>query len=431
MPNGERQRFEMRTVVPNGCASTKGASNMKKISGLLLLLVLAGMALGQANLPPCNAGSSTGCTDYFGVANYANSPLPGGTITGFSIMAGGSGYTVPTVTITDPTGTNATATATVDSSGAISAVNVSTGGAGYIAPQITIVDPNPLAAGAMVTASIGGPFTGGVRKFVDALNTLPVAVPDTTTFPGSDYYVIGLTQYTQKMHTDLPATTLRGYMQLNGGSSTPSYLGPVIIAQKNRPVRVLFKNMLLLSNAGGNLFIPADPTYMGAGPGFTENRATLHLHGGNTPWISDGTPHQWTAPAFEPAGQARGVSTQFVPDMWFDASGNVVPAGTPLASNDPGAGNMTFYWTNQQGGRLMFYHDHAYGITRLNVYAGEAAGYLLYDPTEEDALANATAPGTISSASLDLTHLVPLVIQDKTFVPAGPQLAAEDPTWIA
>ena len=34
---------------------------------------------------------------------------------------------------------------------------------------------------------------------------------------------------------------------------------------------------------------------------------------------------------------------------------------------------MTFYWTNQQGGRLMFYHDHAYGITRLNVYVGEAA----------------------------------------------------------
>ena len=27
----------------------------------------------------------------------------------------------------------------------------------------------------------------------------------------------------------------------------------------------------------------------------------------------------------------------------------------------------------------MFYHDHAWGITRLNVYAGEAAGYLLTD----------------------------------------------------
>ena len=30
----------------------------------------------------------------------------------------------------------------------------------------------------------------------------------------------------------------------------------------------------------------------------------------------------------------------------------------------------------------MFYHDHAWGITRLNVYAGEAAGYLLTDEVE-------------------------------------------------
>ena len=43
-----------------------------------------------------------------------------------------------------------------------------------------------------------------------------------------------------------------------------------------------------------------------------------------------------------------------------------------------------YYYTNQQSGRLMFYHDHAYGITRLNVYVGEAAGYLLVDPTEDD-----------------------------------------------
>ena len=44
---------------------------------------------------------------------------------------------------------------------------------------------------------------------------------------------------------------------------------------------------------------------------------------------------------------------------------------------------MTFYYTNQQSARLMFYHDHAYGITRLNVYAGEAAGYLITDPVED------------------------------------------------
>ena len=68
---------------------------------------------------------------------------------------------------------------------------------------------------------------------------------------------------------------------------------------------------------------------------------------------------------------------------------NLIP--TPSLTD----GMATFYWTNQQSGRLMFYHDHAYGITRLNVYAGEAAGYLLVDPAQESALAAATAPGTI------------------------------------
>src|SRR5205809_2025964 len=116
--------------------------------------------------------------------------------------------------------------------------------------------------------------------------------------------------------------------------------------------------------------------------------------------------------------------------MWFDASRSILPdcAGQPTcassgATNDPGLGAMTFYWTNQQGGRLMFYHDHAYGITRLNVYAGEAAGYLLYDPAEEAGLATATAPGSIAAG--DLTHLIPLVIQDKTFVPSKAQLDAQ------
>ena len=57
------------------------------------------------------------------------------------------------------------------------------------------------------------------------------------------------------------------------------------------------------------------------------------------------------------------------------------PANVPdcSAAND---GCQTFYYTNQQSARLMFYHDHAWGITRLNVYAGEAAGYVIRDATE-------------------------------------------------
>ena len=68
---------------------------------------------------------------------------------------------------------------------------------------------------------------------------------------------------------------------------------------------------------------------------FSENRATLHLHGGITPWISDGTPHQWTTPAGEDTAYPKGVSVSNVPDM-----------------PDPGPGAMTFFYTNQQSARL-------------------------------------------------------------------------------
>ena len=40
----------------------------------------------------------------------------------------------------------------------------------------------------------------------------------------------------------------------------------------------------------------------------------------------------------------------------------------------------------------MFYHDHAYGITRLNVYAGEAAGYLLSDNIEQQLISSGILP---------------------------------------
>ena len=50
---------------------------------------------------------------------------------------------------------------------------------------------------------------------------------------------------------------------------------------------------------------------------FQDNRATLHLHGGITPWISDGTPHQWITPKDDPAPNQyqQGVSVGNVPDM--------------------------------------------------------------------------------------------------------------------
>ncbi len=82
-------------------------------------------------------------------------------------------------------------------------------------------------------------------------------------------------------------------------------------------------------------------------------------------------------------------------------------------TNDPGQGSLTFYYTNQQSAPLMFYHDHSYGTTRLNVYSGEAGAYVLQDPIESQLISTGVIPAVE----------IPLVIQDKTFVPANPAMA--------
>ncbi len=50
------------------------------------------------------------------------------------------------------------------------------------------------------------------------------------------------------------------------GVTAPHYLGPTIVATKDRPVRILFRN-LLPTGLDGNLFIPTDVTVMGSGMG--------------------------------------------------------------------------------------------------------------------------------------------------------------------
>ncbi|HET7831331.1 MAG TPA: choice-of-anchor D domain-containing protein [Gallionella sp.] len=319
-----------------------------------------------------------------------------------------------------------------------------------------------------VTIDTGMPL----RKFVDVLpsiaglaptsnagagvgNQIPLASPvkwvdgnGVTT--NDDYYEIAVVEYTQRLHSDLvKPTRLRGYVQIEtpalvaAGKSKhialkypdgtpildikgaqvfacdePHYLGPTILVVRGTAIRMKFSNYLPVGNAqGAQLFIPVDETIAGAGLGpdgvtkFTQNRAAVHLHGGDSPWISDGTPHQWITPAGETGpystvdpktgiSSGKGVSTMNVPDM-----------------PDPGPGSTTYYFPNDLSGRLMFYHDHTSGLTRLNVYAGMAAGYVLLDPVEIGLINQGIIP----------SEQIPLVIQDKIFVPKD--IAVQDAKW--
>ena len=395
-------------------------------------------------------------------------------LTAVNVVDFGTGYTsAPSVTITDPVGTGdgASAAALTDV-GAITEIAVNTPGDGYITPGMKkFVDDLPVTC-----TPPACPTTG---KFI------PNAVPASKKYNGveADEYVIGLVQYRTNFSSSLPNGTLvRGYVQLetaaNAGISqhvaltnelldgtkvpvaggylgvtAPQYLGPFIGATKDKPVRIVFRN-LLPTGANGDLFLPADSSMMGSGmvpmdmmaptnansvtdevrnpactqdpkPNgcFDDNRATLHLHGGITPWISDGTPHQWITPAGETGTWPQGVSVQNVPDMLV----NPANPASPVVCEAKNDGCQTFFYTNQQSARLMFYHDHSWGITRLNVYAGEAAGYAITDATEKKLVADGIIPGA------DAT--LPLIVQDKTFVPGDAQLYdtadtyGQDPTW--
>jgi len=220
-----------------------------------------------------------------------------------------------------------------------------------------------------------------IGKFNQALPGLgptgiPVATPVSAANSPVDAYQLQIRQFQQQI---LPApygpTTFWGYVDANPTvADNPRYLGPVIVAKKDRPVQLTVTNMLPNQH-----ILPVDTTLMGAEPGQDVNRTSVHLHGGFNTWNYDGGPFAW----FAPDGQ---TGTSFL-------------NGTGLK------GQAQYYYPNQQSARLMWYHDHAIGITRLNAYAGIASAYLLGDDFE-DAL---VASGVIPSMQ------IPLVIQDKSF----------------
>jgi FtsP/CotA-like multicopper oxidase with cupredoxin domain len=239
----------------------------------------------------------------------------------------------------------------------------------------------------------------GIRKFITNLpglgpSGIPLSTKSTTTFAGlsTDVYRLGVAQFAQQMHPDLPGPThFWGYYDLV--TRNHRYLAGIIVANRGTPVLLNVTNQL-----PSTTLIPIDgtlPTTVKLVRQLPANRIATHLHGGFTPWFSDGTPFQW----FDPTG-LTGESFMNVP-------------GT-----NPPAGTATYWYPMDQSARLGWYHDHAVGITRTNAYAGIASVFVITDTFES---------GLVSSGLLPDFVGIPLVIQDKTFVPQN--ILSVDPTW--
>ncbi|WP_132051152.1 multicopper oxidase domain-containing protein [Pseudocnuella soli] len=174
-------------------------------------------------------------------------------------------------------------------------------------------------------------------------------------------------------------TTVWGYER--------SYPGPTIVAKKDVPVHVFYQNKLMQGNRPLPHLLPLDASINWALHGVPNWQqfgvpVVTHLHGGHTESASDGLPEAWYTPNFTRTG----------PDF---KKGQYQP----------------YEYSNDQDAATLWYHDHAMGITRLNVYAGLAGFYLLTDDREAELQAQQKIP----SGPYDIG----LAIQDRMFTSDG------------
>jgi FtsP/CotA-like multicopper oxidase with cupredoxin domain len=247
---------------------------------------------------------------------------------------------------------------------------------------------------------------GDVTKFVTPM-LIPPVMPRaaTITVPGgkpADYYEISVKQISQQiLPAGLPATTVWGYggkaAQSNRGLLIHNAPSLTIEASANRPLRVKWMNELV--DANGNFLphlLPVDPTLHWANPpGGTTGRDTrptftstpgpytgpvpfvTHAHGAiGVGDESDGYAEAWYLPAANNVSDFASVGT------WYDFFAGKAAAKFGVTW---GPGFATFQYPNAGRAATTWYHDHALGMTRLNVYAGPAGFFIIRGGPSGDA----------------------------------------------
>jgi hypothetical protein len=138
----------VNNVTATGTATSSG--------GAITAITVNNAGSGYSSAPTVTITDSTGSGAIATATMQVNA---------IAVTAGGTGYSAsPTVTLSaPPSGTTATATATVSSTGVITAITVTVAGTGYTsAPTVTITDTTGAAAAATATLSVNAvAVTGG------------------------------------------------------------------------------------------------------------------------------------------------------------------------------------------------------------------------------------------------------------------------------
>jgi spore coat protein A len=158
----------------------------------------------------------------------------------------------------------------------------------------------------------------------------------------------------------------------------------------NSTIQVSYINELLEGNRPIAHRLPIDTTLMWANPGNLGGQAPVplvaHRHGGaeTQGGYSDGLPDAWSTP---------------------DANGDRLPDFRGRLFSTP------YTFTNAQEAGHLWFHDHALGVTRLNVGMGLAGNYLIRDANEDYLISRHMLPAP--------AYELPLMIQDKMFDQTG------------
>jgi spore coat protein A len=225
-----------------------------------------------------------------------------------------------------------------------------------------------------------------LRKYVERL-PVPGAGIVVASPSGPNQYSFSQTQVARQLHPSLPPTPLWAYDDGSGLGGQAGSFGMAVVAQSDTPLMVDFTNNLPSIYPD---WLPVDTRLTPLG---SDVRLMTHLHGGFVAADSDGNP------AETPNGFGQG-ETQSV------------------------------FYTNQapqMPASLLWFHDHGLGTTRLNVFAGLAAAYIV-----RDAFDTGTEPNPIGIPGD--AYEIPLVVQDRQFNSDGtflyPRSDIEGATWI-
>lgn len=278
-----------------------------------------------------------------------------------------------------------------------------------------------------------------ITKFTTQL-LIPWAMPksvDPNPVAGTDYYEIAMRQFDQQMLPEpLPKTTVWGYGSATEENAVFNAPSLSIEVASNTKTRIKWINDLIDSN--GNYLphlLPVDQTLHWANPSAgsmgrdmagTSQIAYVgpvpivtHVHGAHVNQESDGYPEAWYLP------NANGIPASYAKTgTFYDIYKNTAASGANWS-----LGNAVFDYENDQRDNTLWYHDHAMGMTRTNVYTGPAGFYLIRGNSADTVYNSAAAPGTpailpgpapiAAPTSSELAggkiYEIPLALQDRSF----------------